>query len=165
MAVNITIRRVIEARRVDIMELRERLICRYCYLFAVRAKAMCDYRKGARIEGECRHPGHVHTITTTLLMYSVMLWLECHMSVPWWCCLWIRLLTWFSTSLIRPQLPVFLCPRPHCCSRVHMATHLLHSSGCSQMTTHFQLGAKANTANISTHIFSHQLISLSLLSS
>lgn len=29
-----------------------------------------------------RNPGHVHIISTTLLRYSVIFWLECHMSVP-----------------------------------------------------------------------------------
>lgn len=40
MAMNITEWHVIEARTADIMELQERVICHYCYLFAVRAKVM-----------------------------------------------------------------------------------------------------------------------------
>lgn len=79
---------------------------------------------------------------------------------------WTLLFTWFSTSLMRSQFPVFLLPRLHCCSRVHMATHLLHSSGSSQMTRHCQQGRRPvnpelalfSDHSISSHNFLNYLI-------
>lgn len=77
--------------------------------------------------------------------YSIF-WLECHMPAkklfPGGSAFWALLLTRFSTSLMSPQFPVFLHPRPHFRSHLHMAPHLPHSSGCSQMTRRFLQGRK-----------------------
>lgn len=64
-----------------------------------------------------------------------------------------------STGLIRPQFPVFLLPRPHFCSQVHMAPQLLHSSGCTQMTRYFQQGFRPIQPVFALDVFLIKLIS------